>query len=57
MPLAELIQEFRRPDAAHRTMPQWSWNGELSRERITEQLEQFAQQGCGGVFAPMHGPG
>lgn len=50
MSLAQLIEQFRRPDASHRTMPQWSWNGELSRERITEQLEQFARQGCGGVF-------
>jgi len=32
-------------------MPQWSWNGELTEGRMTEQLEQFAAQGAGGLFA------
>jgi hypothetical protein len=47
-PLAEI---FANPPVKYRPVPQWSWNGDLSRERITEQLEQFAAQGCGGVFA------
>ncbi len=49
--LDELMDAFRDPPARLRTMPQWSWNGELNEARITEQLEQFARQGCGGVFA------
>jgi hypothetical protein len=42
---------FRTPPVIYRPMPQWSWNGELTEERITEQLEQFAAQGAGGLFA------
>ncbi len=45
-----LIQAFAQPDANHRPMPQWSWNGQLTRQRITEQLEQFSRQGAGGLF-------
>ncbi len=45
-----LASLFRSPPAACRPIPQWSWNGDLTRERITEQLEQFAAQGCGGLF-------
>jgi len=41
---------FADPPAAFRPMPQWSWNGDLTRERITKQLAQFAAQGCGGLF-------
>ncbi len=41
---------FRAPPAMYRPMPQWSWNGDLTEVRITEQLEQFAAQGCGGLF-------
>ncbi|MFW6189698.1 MAG: glycosyl hydrolase [Planctomycetota bacterium] len=50
MNINDLMEAFRQPDARHRTMPQWSWNGRLSEERITEQLEQFAEQGAGGLF-------
>ncbi len=50
MGINELMEAFRKPESVYRTMPQWSWNGELSRERITEQLEQFAERGAGGVF-------
>ncbi len=50
MNVAELMNAFQQPKARYRTMPQWSWNGELSRERITEQIELFAEQGAGGVF-------
>jgi len=42
---------FRTPPNIYRPMPQWSWNGELTEERIAEQLEQFAAQGAGGFFA------
>ena len=31
-------------------MPQWSWTGDMSRQRIREQLAQFKEQGCGGTF-------
>ena len=41
---------FSAPPARFRPVPQWSWNGDLTRERITAQIEQFAARGCGGVF-------
>ncbi|MFO7959105.1 MAG: glycosyl hydrolase [Candidatus Brocadiia bacterium] len=50
MNVEEVMEAFRNPDPVYRTMPQWSWNGELSEARITEQLEQFAEQGAGGLF-------
>jgi hypothetical protein len=45
-----LSQDFASPPARYRPAPQWSWNSELTEARITEQLEQFAAQGCGGLF-------
>ena len=48
---ASIAELFRSPPNAYRPMPQWSWNGELTEARITEQLEQFAAQGAGGLFA------
>ncbi|MFN2157884.1 MAG: hypothetical protein ACK2UX_21840, partial [Anaerolineae bacterium] len=46
-----IVDLFRTPPNIYRPMPQWSWNGELTEERIAEQLEQFAAQGAGGFFA------
>lgn len=48
--MKQLAELFLSPPMAYRPAPQWSWNGDLTRERITEQLEQFAAQGCGGLF-------
>ncbi len=48
--MTDLKQIFAEPPREYRPMPQWSWNGDITRERITEQLEQFAAQGCGGLF-------
>ena len=41
---------FLNPPAEYRPQPLWVWNGDVTRERITEMLEQFAAQGMGGVF-------
>lgn len=41
---------FADPPASHRPMPFFVWNGEVSRRRITEVLEQYAARGCGGCF-------
>lgn len=49
--MEQLGHLFKSPPSEYRPMPQWSWNGDLSEERITEQLEQFAAQGAGGFFA------
>ncbi len=48
--IEELKRIFSNPPREYRPMPQWSWNGNVTRERITEQIEQFAEQGCGGLF-------
>ncbi len=45
-----LKELFEDPPRRYRTMPQWSWNTELTEERLTEQLEQFADQQVGGLF-------
>lgn len=47
---ARFLADFTNPPAEMRPMPLWIWNGEVSRERITEMVEQFRDQGMGGVF-------
>lgn len=49
-PINELIDRFRNPPRSCRPMPQWSWNEDMTRKRISETLKQFADQGCGGLF-------
>jgi len=41
---------FAEPPATYRPQPFFVWNGQVTRERITECLEQFHAQGCGGAF-------
>lgn len=43
---------FARPGAAYRGTPFWSWNGDLQRGPLLEQLDQFKAMGMGG--AHMH---
>ncbi|MFQ3671609.1 MAG: hypothetical protein SNJ84_09145, partial [Verrucomicrobiia bacterium] len=45
-----LLENFVNPPSGYRPVPLWIWNGEVSRERITEMLKQFQEQGMGGVF-------
>ena len=42
--------QFKQPPNGYRSMPLWVWNGDMTEGRITEMLEQYAQQGMGGVF-------
>jgi hypothetical protein len=44
------IKTFANPAAEYRPMPLWTWNGRMTKGRITETLEQFAAQGLGGSF-------
>jgi len=44
------IEDFKNPPCQYRPVLQWSWNGVLSKERISEQLQQFAKQGIGGLL-------
>ena len=47
---------FEDPPASHRTVPFWVWNGEVTRDMIDNQLEEFHDRGFGGVFIhPRHG--
>lgn len=49
-PAATLRQRFADPPSEFRSMPLWVWNDELQWPRLQQQLEQFRQQGIGGVF-------
>ncbi len=44
-----ILKNFINPPQQYRSTPYWVWNECMSTERITEQLEQFAAHGCGGV--------
>ncbi len=48
--LSELRKNFADPPADYRSMPLWVWNDELAWPRLRQQLNQFRQQGIGGVF-------
>ena len=41
---------FKNPPSSMRPMPLWTWNGKMTRERITETMNQFKERGLGGVF-------
>ncbi len=43
-------QALADPPAAYRPQLLWVWNGEVTRQRITQMLEDYAAQGMGGVF-------
>jgi len=47
---SQLSALFEDPPASFRTVPFWVWNGEITREMIDEQLEDFHARGIGGVF-------
>lgn len=47
---ATIRQRFADPPADYRSMPLWVWNDELEWPRLQQQLNQFRQQGMGGVF-------
>lgn len=48
--IEEIRRNFQDPPAEFRTAPLWVWNDEMNPERIKEQLQQFKEQGMGGVF-------
>lgn len=41
---------FADPPADYRSAPLWVWNGVVTREEITRQLEGFKARGIGGAF-------
>ena len=46
MTIRELEALLREPPVEYRPAPQWSLNGDLTEDRIREELDQFAAQGC-----------
>ena len=40
---------FERPSSEYRGTPFWSWNCRVTKELITEQLENFRKMGFGGA--------
>ena len=44
------LDDFKSPPASAGHQMFWIWNGEVSEERITEMLEQFAERDVGGVL-------
>lgn len=45
-----LKRAFEDPGREYAPMPLWVWNGAVTRQRITEVLEQFRARGIGGSF-------
>jgi len=44
------MDKWMEPPVEFRPAVLWSWNGEVTRARITSMLEGFAARGIGGVF-------
>ncbi|MFD2333509.1 glycosyl hydrolase [Cohnella sp. GCM10020058] len=42
--------EFKEPAVEFRPVPFWSWNGELTLERLRAQIAQMREAGVGGFF-------
>ena len=56
VPLSALEREFKRPGGNGflcRSIPFWSWNGELEPEELRRQVREFKKAGLAGFF--MHG--
>lgn len=51
-----VIDALKSPPDAYRPYPFWFWNGEMSEEEITWQMEEFRRQGITTVLIhPRHG--
>lgn len=48
--LSETRAHFHNPPAAFRPAPLWVWNDDLQEEELALQLDEFKEQGFGGVF-------
>ena len=42
------LERFANPPSIDRGTPFWSWNGQLDKEVLFEQLETFKGMGLGG---------
>ena len=53
----DVLARFEAPTAAYRPMMFWVWNGDLDHDRITAQVNDMADKGCGGFFIHPMGEG
>ncbi|MBM7564299.1 glycosyl hydrolase [Paenibacillus sacheonensis] len=47
---AGLLGKFANPPADRRSVPFWSWNGQLEQGELNAQIEGFKEQGMGGFM-------
>ncbi|MCQ6562321.1 glycosyl hydrolase [Paenibacillus mendelii] len=51
MPVAAgLLEQFKQPSTAYRSLPFWSWNDRMSADEIKAQIQEMSKQGMGGFF-------
>ncbi|RJP22098.1 MAG: hypothetical protein C4527_22480 [Candidatus Omnitrophota bacterium] len=48
--MADVRQHFADPPAPYRPAPLYVWNDDMQEEELARQLDEFKQQGYGGVF-------
>lgn len=46
----DLIRNFKNPPAEYSLLPFWSWNGTLTAEKLTWQIDQMMDKGIYGAF-------
>ncbi len=46
----KLVSDFKNPPSEFRGAPFWSWNADLSPERLCEQIRNMKKMGMGGFF-------
>ncbi len=46
----DLKELFSNPPVDYRSVPLWNWNGDITKEEIAVQLQEFKDAGIGGVF-------
>ena len=47
---SELAELFKSPPTAYRSAPLWTWNDDVTKQQIDEQLADFKDKGIWGVF-------
>lgn len=48
--MTTMADKFRAPSSEYRTAPLWVWNDEISKQVITDQLNELKNHGFGGAF-------
>jgi hypothetical protein len=45
-----LVKNFKNPPAEYSLLPFWSWNGTLTADKLTWQMDQMQEKGIHGAF-------